>query len=306
MIGIIIIQPKWKKLKSFNNILGKDKLIPIEFDQIKKYKYDFIVQNGLKKPGRQNIHIYEYAENIYKEKNIPTLIREAPVLRKISNGASSSSLEKISFEDKWIKLSWNSYYIDEGLFPYDPSYDRWSELSKKYNINIENWQRRGDAVLLNLQKGGDSALNRLTYNGINYIDYIIEKIKQIQLITDRPLIIRSHPLDRIIEPYLQRIFPNIEYSKNQNLYDDLDRAWCMITYNSTSCVESTLYGTPTIVLDPSAVSTPVSQTNLEQIEESWDADRSEWCKKIAFHQWQGKELTDGYVWNLLKQTAKLK
>jgi hypothetical protein len=74
----------------------------------------------------------------------------------------------------------------------------------------------------------------------------------------------------------------------------------MVTYNSTSCVESTLYGTPTVVLDSSAVSTEVSQTSLEQIEELWSPDRNFWCKKIAFHQWQGRELTDGYVWNLLK------
>jgi hypothetical protein len=300
MLGIIIIQPKWKKLRFFEKIIdftNEDKLASVEYDQLDNFDYDFIVQNGLKKPSRTTNYIYEFAEKIYKEKNIPTLIREAPSLRKINNG---SSAKQISFESKWFKLSWNSFFMDEGLFPYDPSYDRWTELSKKYDIQVHDWARRGDSILLNLQIDGDSALNRLTYNGIDYKNYIVDIIKQIQKISDRPLIVRGHPLDPIVVPYLQNIFSDIEFSTNQSLYEDLNRSWCMVTYNSTSCVESTLYGTPTVVLDSSAISTEVSQTSLEQIEEPWSPDRNFWCKKIAFHQWQGRELTDGYVWNLLK------
>jgi hypothetical protein len=254
--------------------------------------FDFFVQNGMKKKSRPNNEVYEFTENSGK----PVLIREAPVLRMINNGSQT----KASFDDQWNRFSWNSFFADEGLHPYDSSYDRWTELSKKFNIKLHEWQRRGDAILFNLQKNGDSALNRLTYNDIDYKEFVAEKIKEIKKISDRPLIIRGHPLDQIVIPYLQKLFPKLEYSVKRPLYDDLNRSWCMVTYNSTSCVESTLYGIPTIVLDSSAVSTEVSQTRIEQIEDNWEPDRTEWCKKIAFHQWQGSELADGYVWNLLK------
>jgi len=304
MIGAIIKQPKWKKIMFFDqivNVSGQDKVIVLNYDEIENIKVDFFVQNGMKKPSRPNNEIYEYIEKIKIEKGIPTLIREAPALRMISDGNSS---KEIPFHEKWIKLSWNSFFVDEGLYPYDPSYDRWSELSKKYNIEIKDWKRRGDAVLFNLQKDGDSALNRLTYNGIDYKDYCAEKIKEIKQYTDRPIIIRKHPLDNVVAPYLEKIYPEIEFSKNKNLYDDLNRSWCMITYNSTSCVESTLYGTPTITLDPSAISWSVSQHKLQDVENLHNIDRLEWCKRIAFMQWQGNELLDGYVWKLLKDLVQ--
>lgn len=293
MIGIIIKTSKSNKLKNLRTMFVGDECRIENLEDLSQIDIDFFFQNGVKKQSRENNNIYEFIENSGK----PFLIREAPALRAISDGSQT----KIPFEKQWNRFSWNSFFMDEGLFPYDPSYDRWTELSKKYDIQVHDWKRRGDAILINLQKYGDSALNRLNYNGIDYKDFVVDKIEQLQKITDRPLIVRGHPLDQIVVPYLQTIFSNLEYSMKRSLYEDLDRSWCMVTYNSTSCVESTLYGTPTIVLDSSAVSTEVSQTNLAQIEESWEPNREEWCKKIAFHQWQGKELTDGYVWNLLKK-----
>lgn len=295
MLGLIIKTSKSNKLKHLSKMVDnvQDTLSIVSKTDIKYLDFDFFLQSGMKKPSRENNEIYELMESYGK----PILVREAPVLRQIANGRQT----KVGFEEQWNRFSWNSFFMDQGVFPYDPSYDRWTELSKKYHIQVHDWSRRGDAILLNLQKDGDSALNRLTYNGIDYKNYIVDTVKQIKKISDRPLIVRGHPLDTIVIPHLQNIFPNLEYSTDRSLNDDFDRSWCMVTYNSTSCVESTLYGTPTIVLDPSAVSTEVSQTMLEQIEDNWDADRKQWCKRIAFHQWQGSELTDGYVWSLLKK-----
>ena len=295
MIGLIIKTSKSNKLKRFEKILesSNDQLLIIDKEDIHSINFDFLLQNGMKKPSRNNNDIYELMASFNK----PILIREAPVLRQIGNGSQT----KVPFDSQWSRFSWNSFFMDEGLFPYDSSYDRWYELSKKFDINVYDWKRRGDAILFNLQIPTDSALNRLTYNNIDYKDYILEKIKQTQAITDRPIIVRSHPFDETAQQHIESRIEGIEFSQDRTLYEDLDRAWCMVTYNSTSCVESTLYGTPTIVLDSSAISTEVSQTKLEQIEESWQPDREEWCKKIAFHQWQGCELSDGYVWNLLKK-----
>jgi len=293
MLGIIIKTSKSNKIKGLRSMFVGDECIITNFEDLPNIDFDFFVQNGMKKKSRSNNDIYEYTE----KSNKPVLIREAPVLRMINNGTQT----KIPFQKQWNRFSWNSFFADEGLHPYDPSYNRWEELSKKYKIEIKDWKRRGDAILFNLQKDGDSALNRLIYNGIDYKEYCAEKIKEIKQYTDRPIIIRKHPLDDIVASYLQKIFPNIEFSKNKNLYDDFDRSWCMITYNSTSCVESSLYGLPTITLDSSAVSWAISQHQLSDIENSHDIDRTEWCKRIAFMQWTGEELLDGYVWKLLKK-----
>jgi hypothetical protein len=74
----------------------------------------------------------------------------------------------------------------------------------------------------------------------------------------------------------------------------------MITYNSTSSDESVFCGIPTITLDTSAVSTEVTFHSLDNIESEINFDRDNWLKKIAFMQWSEKEITSGYVWELLK------
>ena len=296
--GILIkSSKKWWKVKGIQQMISSTNEDSLEFvasTEEVPANCDFFIQSGIKKPSRGDgvNKMYDFIGGTGK----PVLIRETPNLRHINDGSSGPP-----FAQQWLKLCWNSFFLDEGLFPYDTSYDRWSELSKKWNIDLHDWQRRGDAVLFNLQIPGDSALNRLTYNGIDYRDYIVDKIRQARSITDRPIVVRPHPLDAEAKEYIRSKMPDVQFGEGRSLYEDLDRAWCMVTYNSTSCVEATLYGTPTIVLDASAVSTAVSQTKLEQIEDPWEPDRAEWCRRIAFHQWHVCELEDDYVWTLLKR-----
>ena len=276
-----------KTFRMLDRMISYNKEDMLQFVSLRELPehYDFFVQNGMRKlaVGEQQNEAYEFTQSAGK----PVLIREEPNIRSIAKNS--------------IKLTWNSIFMDEGLFPYDPSYDRWTELANKHNLVTHDWQRRGDAVLFTLQMPTDSALNRLASRGIAYKDYITDTLKQTQRITDRPIVIRAHPKNFVDQDYIQNKISNVEYSEGRSLYEDLDRAWCMVTYNSTSCVEATLYGTPTIVLDASAVSTAVSQTKLEQIEDPWEPDRAEWCRRIAFHQWHVCELEDDYVWTLLKR-----
>ena len=306
MIGYAVSQCKAAKIKQLTELIsstGQDKMCRVDYRDLQTMTPDFFIQNGIKKKARDGNKYYEGVERISQDQKIPILIRELPDLRQICLGQTDKNT---AFCDRWIRFSWNSFFMDEGLHPYDPSYDRWKELQTKYNIDVLPQQKRGDYILFALQLDGDSALNRIIYNNNTYKDYLVTAISKVKKITDRPILIRSHPLDKTVITHLKEVFKNtIEYSNAPSLYDDLDRSYCMITYNSTSCVESILYGTPTIVLDSSAVASPVAN-KLEDLESLKEYDLSKWLQKIAFMQWQGKELTDGYVWNLLKQTAQLK
>lgn len=305
MIGFAINECKAAKIKRLADLVSstrQDKMIRVDYQELQTQTPNFFIQNGIKKKAREGNAFYENVELISQQQNIPILIRELPILRQISLGQTD---KHTTFEDRWIRFSWNSFFMDDGLHPYDPSYDRWSELQKNYNIEVLSQRHRGDYILFSLQLDGDSALNRLIYNNIDYKDYCCDVIKNIKQLTDRPILIRSHPLDKTVITHIRNVFGDaIEYSDYPNIYQDLDRSYCMITYNSTSSVESILYGTPTITLDSSAVTDPVSN-NINDIESLKEYDLTDWLKKIAFMQWQGKELTDGYVWNLLKRTVQL-
>ena len=307
MLGVAVKECKSAKVKVLNRLITStncDSFNRIPFKNIDFSNVDFFVQNGMKKKSRSNNQYYEHVENYSKNNKIPILIRELPVLRQI---CLSNTKKQTILNDRWIRLSWNSFFMDEGLHPYDSSYDRWRKLQKEHNIIVYDWKSRGDYILFCLQLDGDSALNRLSYNNIRYKEYCKNTINRIKKLTDRPILIRSHPFDPTVKSFLMRNFKDdsqVCFSNSPDLYNDLDISYCMLTYNSTSSVESVLYGIPTIVLDTSAVATPVAN-KLDDMESLKEYDRDNWLKRIAFMQWQVNEMSDGYVWNLLKRTAEL-
>lgn len=267
---------------------SKDIIDIIEFNDIKSCELDFIAQNGMAGPGKKHLHMYQFTEEFCKNLKIPLLVRELPAIRN----------EQTS---EWWRFSWNHYFLDEGIYPYDDSYDRWSELQKKLHIEIKNWHRPGGLILICLQKPMDSALNRLQIENFNYQDFCIDLIKKIKKISGRKILIRPHPKDpTALIVNLKLLFPDIEVSTSESIQEDLNRSWCMITYNSTSSVESVFYGVSTITLDTGAVSAEVTSHTLDDIESDINFDRNNWFKKIAFMQWSEEEIKSGYVWKLLK------
>lgn len=302
MKGLIIKHAKWKKIWQARYLIestGQDQLIPIDFKDINSHDCDFILQVGM--PNEQK----KYIDHVYTgiaEKNKPTLIKELPVLRSVNN--ITVRAKGAPFEKQWHRFSWNHYWADIGIHPYDPTYDRWSELVKNHDIQVHEWQRRGDAILVNCQLYGDSALARLWDSGIKYEDVIFNTVEKIKSVTDRLIIVRPHPKDSKMKFFLNRKYQNdlkVSISALPNLYNDFNRAWCTVTYNSTSCVESVLYGLPAFTLDPSALTNQLIPNSLDDIENNIFPDRSEWCKRIAFMQWSGEEMKSGYPWKLLRK-----
>ena len=301
MKGIIVTHAKWKKIwqvKSLIESTNQDLLVPVDFADLKQTECDFILQPGMPNEAKK------YMDDVYegiRNKNKPVLIKELPILRSI-NGISVNA-KGIPFEKQWYRFSWNHYFLDTGIHPYDPTYDRWSELQSKYNIEIHDWKSRGDAILFNCQLYGDSALARIWDNGRRYEDVVFETIEKIKLTSDRPIIIRQHPKDSKMKNLLKIKYSDdkrVTISSLPDLHDDFNRAWCTVTYNSTSCVESVLYGLPTFTLDTSALTNNLIPNSVNDIEKKINPDRHEWCKRIAFMQWSGEEMISGYPWNLLR------
>ncbi len=299
--GVIIRHAKWKKIwqaKFLIESTGQDKLLPIDFEDLETVECDFLIQTGMPNEAKKYIdHVYE---GIQKKKK-PILVKELPVLRSVS-GISQDS-KNSPFDNQWYRFSWNHYFADEGIHPYDPSYNRWEELSKKYNINVYDWKRRGDAILFNCQLYGDSALSRIWDQGNTYEEVVFNAIDKIKQVSDRPIIIRKHPKDSKMKSILNKKYHDdkkITISDNHSLYQDLNRAWCTVTYNSTSCVESVLYGLPAFTLSSSSLTYSIIPNNLKDIEKNLEPDRTEWCNKISYMQWNGQEMKSGYPWKLLR------
>ena len=55
---------------------------------------------------------------------------------------------KLKFDvNNFPRFTWNSILPDQQNFPFDHSYDRWSDIKKKYNLDIRDYQKQGDKIL---------------------------------------------------------------------------------------------------------------------------------------------------------------
>ena len=102
----------------------------------------------------------------------------------------------------------------------------------------------GDSILLINQLSGDLAISPT--DPYEWSKKIISKIRSIE---NRKIIFRDHPLqkknnDVIFKEILKNT--NVEISENKTLFDDLIRSSLVVTYSSTSALESIQNSIPTI------------------------------------------------------------
>ena len=162
--------------------------------------------------------------------NKPFLVCEEGAIRQLPN---------------YKRWGWTSYKNGIGNFNNNNvDSTRWRTLQSTTGIEFSNWNSPGDNILIMGQLEGDSALIELYDLGYkSFDDYIIEQIEIIRQYTDRPIVVRPHPVGAKtfynLEKDLNTKYKNIKVSRNYNstttlnggrgLTEDLKTAYCVIT-----------------------------------------------------------------------------
>lgn len=250
----------------------------------------------------------------YKNKSIPNSYKFILNSKKPFLVCEEGAIRSLSNYKRW---GWTSYKNKIGKFNNNNvSSDRWDKIQQLTNIRFLNWNSPGDNILIMGQLERDSALIEMYDAGYKTFDeYIIKQIKIIRHYTDRPIVIRSHPLGvkrfYELEEDLNNQYKNIKVSKNYNsetklnggkgLEEDLTRSYCVITYNSNSAVEAVEKGIPIFTLNSTSAAYEIGHKDLSQIENlNYDVDTSAWCNKIAYTIWNEDEVADGSMWRHLR------
>lgn len=150
--------------------------------------------------------------------------------------------------------------------------DRWEKL--KYRI--PNWKKTGRNILLVMPSEKPAK-----FYGIDINTWKEETILEIKKHTDRPIVIREKA-DRPT-----RI--------SKTIYEELDNAFALVTYQSIAATEAVLYGIPAFGLAPNAAS-PVSLSDLSKIETPFYPDHElvyKWACHLAYGQFHIDELRNG-------------
>ena len=127
--------------------------------------------------------------------------------------------------------------------------------------------------------------------------WIIDQVKQLRSITDRPIVIRPHPRSNLNRFKLETLFPEVVVEQPvrlDNTYDAYNLAFdchAMINYNSGPGIQAALAGTRPVV-DSSSLAYPVS-INIDDIEKSYTVDRDQWLVEMCHTEYTLKEIEQG-------------
>ncbi|MFA5490733.1 MAG: hypothetical protein WC284_16255 [Candidimonas sp.] len=167
--------------------------------------------------------------------------------------------------------------------------DRW----KSWKVKLKNW-KRGKYIIVCGQLPGDYSLD-----GIDIDEWCENTIREIKLRTNRPIIFRPHP--RYYEKRSKICFDLQSASISKiSLEEDLNRAYCFVTYSSGSAVDAVINGTPSISLSESNMAWDVSFHSLDDLDKMTYKDRTQWAYNLAYTQWTTDEIRKGLAWKHLR------
>lgn len=173
-------------------------------------------------------------------------------------------------------------------------YDR----PKKLGIELQNLKRVRPEILIAAQHH-----RSLQLEGIDQELWINQTVEQIKKVSDRPIVIRSHPRSKLNSGLLhdQSIIFQAPVKLN-NSYDDFDIDYsyhCVVNYNSGPGSQAAIAGA-TVMVDRSSLAFPIS-TTIENIDKRLVVDRTQWFVELSHTEYTVEELSSGMWFHRIQQ-----
>lgn len=151
---------------------------------------------------------------------------------------------------------------------------------------------------------GSSAKYHLLYELPHPTEYWTEIVAQLKAVTDRKILYRPKKSWREATP-----IAGTEFSKANQIQDDLKGAHCMITHGSNACFEALIEGVPSIVLGD-GITAPISSLNLSKSNvdipyECYKTSRDMILNNLAYFQWHVAELRTGIFWDHVEKCLEI-
>lgn len=169
--------------------------------------------------------------------------------------------------------------------------DQGQRFAHYFGHQLAPWQAHSsDRVLLIGQVPGDISLD-----GIDVTEWAADRAARLAAL-GKQVVYRPHPLKSTPCP------AEAEPSRH-DLATELATAGQVVTYSSTTGVESVLAGVPVVVEGPGSMAWPMASHALEA--PAVRPDRHVWCRDLAWKQWQQGELADGRAWDHVRHAVGL-
>ncbi len=189
--------------------------------------------------------------------------------------------------------------------------DRWEAAKARWNVKSEPWRKsnQNDPIMFVLQPKDNWSMNEL-----DPIEWFMDVYEKLRPITDRKFIVRPHPNHSVaienrknelpddVELYIgQKYFKGDEKKYYRfHFQEAISNLHAVVTHNSTAGVDSCVRGIPTFNTSDLALSWPVANQNLNDIETPKYPDRTQWLNDLGYKLWSEKEIRDGTVFKRFK------
>jgi hypothetical protein len=197
--------------------------------------------------------------------------------------------------ERYWRVHINSLYYSKSQWLLQQPEDRWDYIVK-YNskLKVQPWRTTGEHILLCMQREGGWMMK-----GRDPMEWAQTTINKIREYTDRPILIRPHPAN----PKIYQ-FSGINITSRMRPIDsDLDKAWCVVTNNSSVAVEPVIRGIPLFLTDADCLAAPVANFDFSRIEDPELMDRylCGWLNELAHTIWTKNEMAGGLTWKTIEQ-----
>jgi hypothetical protein len=202
---------------------------------------------------------------------------------------------------RYLRYSLGGPFYDRAEYANrDSDSSKWNEISRVLDIKLRSPQTNPNGhILICMQRDGGFSMKSL-----NPLEWLNEKIQEIQKHSPRPIVIRPHPGDyRPDEFYKWRK----RQDKNDHsiivadplttqLADNLNGAHAAVFFNSSASVAAVCAGIPVFVDDVSCVAWNVANHDLSQIESPATFEREQWLYDLAAAHWSDQDAQAGLIW----------
>ena len=171
------------------------------------------------------------------------------------------------------------------------------------NLDWNRPRKLGISLAINLSRNPQIVIAAQHARSLQIADlpsmeqWIVEQVKLLKQVTDRPIVIRPHPRSVLNSSALIQLPTDVIIEQPQrieNTYDSYNLAFdchAMVNYNSGPGIQAAMAGTRPIV-DQSSLAHPVS-IQINDIDKPYKIDRDQWLTEICHTEYTIQELRQG-------------
>jgi len=157
-------------------------------------------------------------------------------------------------------------------------------------VELKPWRFGGNYILLIGQVPWDASVQHTDH----YV-WLNNTVAILREFTQRPIVFRPHPL-----AYMQDVPVAGCETSQKNIQEDIEDAFCVVTFNSNSGVDAVIEGVPAFCADHGSMIYPHGAKPLCEVEAPPSWAREQWAANIAYAQWTADEMRAGLAWAHMK------